>query len=76
MLKTRSQGRSVVVTLPAQKGVTILSDTEYLVSYEEDGAILLIPKLENPFIGVEEGAFYEADVWQNMVSVGSEGEDD
>ncbi|AYW47330.1 AbrB family transcriptional regulator [Tetragenococcus osmophilus] len=45
---------------------------EYLVSYGEDGTIVLIPKIEDPFVDVTEGAFYETDVWGDMPAVGKE----
>lgn len=74
--KTRSQGRSIVVTLPAQSGITIPPDKEYLVSYGEDGSIVLVPKIENPFAVAEDGAFYETDVWEGMPAAGNEAFDD
>jgi hypothetical protein len=70
--KTRIQGRSVVVTLPAQSGITIEANKEYIVSYEQDGSILLVPKIENPFAVAEENAYYEEDIWEKMPSVGKE----
>jgi len=32
----------------------------------------LIPKIEDPFVDVTEGAFYETDVWGDMPAVGKE----
>lgn len=78
MLKTkaRAQGRSIVVTLPVEKESTVFPGKEYLVSYGEDGTIVLIPEIEDPFADVTEGAFYESDVWENMPAVGKEALDD
>ncbi|BAK93780.1 putative uncharacterized protein [Tetragenococcus halophilus subsp. halophilus] len=74
--KTRAQGRSIVVTLPAEDGATVFPGKEYLVSYGNDGTIVLIPKIEDPFANVTEGAFYESDVWEDMPAVGKEVLDD
>ncbi|GMA45892.1 type II toxin-antitoxin system PemI/MazE family antitoxin [Tetragenococcus muriaticus] len=70
--KARAQGGSIVVTLPAEKGTTVFPGKKYLVSYGEDGTIVLVPKIEDPFANVTEGAFYETDVWGDMPAVGKE----
>lgn len=78
MLKTkaRAQGSSIVVNLPVEKEATVFPGKEYLVSYGDDGTIVLIPEIEDPFADVAEGAFYESDVWENMPAVGKEVLDD
>lgn len=74
--KTRIQGRSVVVTLPAQEGKKILPNKEYLVSYGDNGEVILIPKIDDPFANVEKGSLYEPDIWEDMPPVGKEVIDD
>ncbi len=74
--KTRKQGRSIVVTLPSDKGTKIDPDKEYLVSSDPDGTVILVPKIDDPFANVEEGAFYEPDVWEDMKPAGHEVIDD
>ena len=74
MLTTRSRknGNSIVVTLPIFNGVKQEPDKEYIVVYGEDDTITLIPKLEDPFAHVENGAYYQEDVWEEMPAVGIE----
>lgn len=72
LTKSRIQGSSVVVTLPPENGVKPESNKEYIVVYSQDGSILLIPKLEDPFNVKEEGAFYETDEWKDFLPEGRE----
>lgn len=74
MLTTRSRknGNSIVVTLPISQGIKQEADKEYIVVYGEDDTITLIPKLEDPFTQAETGAYYQADVWEDMPVVGKE----
>lgn len=62
--KTRKQGNSMVVTLPSASDRHIEVNQEYIVNYESNGTITLVPKIEDPFTLEEEGAYYEADVWE------------
>lgn len=70
--KTRKQGNSLVVTLPAAADNKLESNQEYYVSYSKDGAIILTPKIEDPFLIAEPGEYYEADVWRDMPKSGDE----
>lgn len=70
--KTRIQGKSVVVTLPTQKGKSPESGKEYLVSYGSRGEIILVPKIQNPFLNVQTGKFYEEDTLEDLQPVGGE----
>lgn len=45
---------------------------EYIVNYGEDGTIVLVSKIEDPFAIVEEGEFYQIDAWEDMPAVGAE----
>ncbi len=70
--KTRLQGSSVIVTLPANNGEKLESNKEYVVVYSEDDTITLIPKIDDPFSGGTEGEFYEVDEWSELIPVGRE----
>lgn len=64
--KTRKQGSSIIVTLPASNEMNIQINQEYIVSYEDNGTIILVPKIEDPFKDAEPGAFYEVDEWVDL----------
>lgn len=70
--KTRMQGSSVVVTLPAAADFKVRPNEEYIVNYSDDGAITLVPKIDDPFAVAEIGAFYEKDDWEEMTPRGNE----
>lgn len=70
--KTRLQGSSVVVTLPANNKIKPETDKEYVVVYSEDGTITLVPKIDDPFTVEEIGAFYEEDEWGDIEPKGRE----
>ena len=48
--KSRLQGSSVVITLPSDNGKKPSENQEYVVVYAEDGTIILVPKIEDPFM--------------------------
>ncbi len=58
LAKSRLQGKSVVLTLPVGEGKRPDANKEYIVIYEEDGTITLIPKVENPFASSNIGELY------------------
>ncbi|AXY26210.1 AbrB family transcriptional regulator [Suicoccus acidiformans] len=70
--RTRKQGNSIVVTLPASEEYPIASQKEYFVFYHEDGTVTLVPKIDNPFLIAEEGAYYDSEVWEDMPRAGEE----
>lgn len=74
MLTTRSrkQGSSVVVTLPSDKETKPEANKEYMVVYSEDGTIILVPKIDDPFKDTDTGEFYEEDVWNDLAPGGRE----
>jgi len=74
MLTTRSrkQGSSVVVTLPSDKESKPEINKEYIVIYSEDGTIILVPKIEDPFASSDIGEFYEEDTWGDIEPKGRE----
>lgn len=64
--KSRLQGSSVVVTLPSNNGKKTLENQEYVVVYSDDGTIILVPKIEDPFSAGEEAEYYEKDEWEDL----------
>ena len=70
--KSRLQGSSVVVTLPLKKKKKLEPNKEYIVIYSPDGTITLVPKIDDPFVLSEAGAFYEKDEWNNLSPEGRE----
>lgn len=70
--KTRKQGNSIIVTLPADENYPLETQCEYYVTYTDHGTIILTPKIEDPFLVAEEGAYYEADLWADIPLAGEE----
>lgn len=71
--KSRAQGNSVVVTLPINGKEKPKVGETYLVFYEDDGSIILIPKIEDPFEDdLPTGVYYHDDEWSDMKPVGRE----
>lgn len=70
--KTRTQGNSIVVTLPVADNIELQSQKEYFVTYLDDGSIILTPKVEDPFLVAEDGAYYEVAVLAGMPASGNE----
>lgn len=70
--KTRKQGSSLIVTLPASEDLKIKNNQELIVTYEENGTIILAPKLEDPFMVAEVGELYETDEWEGIEPKGNE----
>lgn len=70
--KSRLQRSSVFVTLPPHNGEKLEANKEYIVVYSPDGTITLVPKIEDPFVLAEAGAFYEKEEWDNVSPEGRE----
>lgn len=70
--KSRLQGSSVVITLPSNNGNKPAANQEYIVVYSEDGTIILVPKIDDPFLFGEEAEFYEEDEWYDILPEGRE----
>ena len=45
---------------------------EYIVIYSPDGTITLVPKIDDPFVLSEAGAFYEKEEWAIVSPEGRE----
>lgn len=58
-VKTRKQGNAVTVTFASKFNVP--EGKTYYITKEDDGTIVLIPKMEVFFEGVVEGQFVDAD---------------
>lgn len=55
-VKAEKQGKSIMVTIPSELGIE--AGEEFFVIKKDNGAISLIPKVQNPFADAEEGEFY------------------
>jgi antitoxin component of MazEF toxin-antitoxin module len=71
-VKARRQGNATVVTLPS--ALKIPEGREYYVINNEDGSILLIPKVANPYsAALDQGAtLRQADEWEDEQPRGRE----
>jgi len=72
LTKTRKQGNSIIVTLPANDKQKLEAQKEYYVNFQKNGNIVLIPKIDDPFKPAESGTFYESDEWEDMNAIGEE----
>ncbi len=55
-IKARKQGNSIMVTIPSSFGVK--EGEEFFFIKKDNGAIVMIPKINNPFEIAEDGEFY------------------
>lgn len=62
--KTRRQGNSVVITIPAALGVA--EGEEFYLQRSENGIILLVPKIHDYFADAKEGEFRQPMEWENL----------
>lgn len=69
-VKARKQGNSIMITIPSALGVK--EGEEFYVIKKDNGAITMIPKVENPFKVAEDGEFYTPE--ENIEYTPSEGE--
>jgi antitoxin component of MazEF toxin-antitoxin module len=71
-VKARRQGNATVVTLPSVLKVT--EGSEFYIIANEDGSILLIPKVANPYeAAVEQNAYLQQkDEWADVAPAGRE----
>ena len=53
--KTRKQGNSLVITIPAKLGIK--EGEEFLIIKKQNGTVALIPKVEDFFDTAQEGEF-------------------
>ena len=69
-IKARKQGNSIMVTIPSSFGVK--EGEEFFFIKKDNGAITMIPKIENPFENTKEGEFYTPDLNIDFVPVEGE----
>ena len=62
--KTRRQGNSIIIPIPAALGVA--EGEEFYLQRSDNGIILLIPKIPDYFTDVKEGAFRQPLEWENI----------
>ncbi len=68
--KTRKQGNSIMINLPAEFKVE--EGKEYSLIKKKNGTIELIPQIENYFDQANPGQFYEPLEWEDIESKGRE----
>ncbi|MDR2834522.1 MAG: AbrB family transcriptional regulator [Streptococcaceae bacterium] len=73
-MKTVKRGNSISLSVPKELELNL--SMTFLVKKYPDGSMLLVPKIENPFLGGEYGDLYTPDVWEDMPAVGMEILDD
>lgn len=69
-IKARKQGNSIMVTIPSSFGVK--EGEEFFFIKKDNGAITMIPKIEDPFENAKEGEFYTPDLNTGFVPVEGE----
>lgn len=69
-IKARKQGNSIMVTIPSSFGVK--EGEEFFFIKKDNGAITMIPKIEDPFENAKEGEFYTPDLNIDFVPVEGE----
>ncbi|WP_034551883.1 type II toxin-antitoxin system PemI/MazE family antitoxin [Carnobacterium funditum] len=69
-IKARKQGNSIMVTIPSSFGVK--EGEEFFFIKKDNGAIVMIPKINNPFEIAEDGEFYTPDLNVGFVPVKGE----
>jgi antitoxin component of MazEF toxin-antitoxin module len=69
-IKTRKQGNSLVITIPANLGLK--EGEEFLIIRKENGTVVLIPKVEDFFDSAEEGEFSLPELAINYAPQGDE----
>lgn len=72
-VKARKQGNSIMVTIPAALGIE--EGQEFYMIKKDNGAISMIPKVENPFSVAEDGVFYTPEENIDYIPAGGELED-
>ncbi|MDR1018286.1 MAG: AbrB/MazE/SpoVT family DNA-binding domain-containing protein [Lachnospiraceae bacterium] len=63
-MKLRKQGNSLTITIPASFHKK--EGDEFLMHLEENGSIILIPKIPNMFEGKEDFSMYQTEEWKDL----------
>ena len=70
-VKTRKQGNAVMITLASN--FSIPAGKDFFIHKREDGILMLIPKLENPYTNAKNGEFYTPELdWNYVETKGDE----
>lgn len=69
-IKARKQGNSIMITIPSSFGIK--EGEEFFFIKKDNGAIIMIPKIEDPFKNARDGEYYTPDL--NVDYVPTEGE--
>lgn len=69
-IKVRKQGNSIMITIPSSFGVK--EGEEFFFIKNDNGAITMIPKIEDPFKNAKEGEFYTPELDVGFVPVEGE----
>ncbi|MFL2105619.1 type II toxin-antitoxin system PemI/MazE family antitoxin [Desemzia sp. FAM 23991] len=59
-IKARKQGNSIMITIPSSFGIK--EGEEFFFIKKDNGAITMIPKIEDPFKNAQDGEFYVPDL--------------
>ncbi|MFL2101020.1 type II toxin-antitoxin system PemI/MazE family antitoxin [Mycobacteroides abscessus] len=59
-IKARKQGNSIMITIPSSFGIK--EGEEFFFIKKDNGAITMIPKIEDPFKNAQDGEFYDPDL--------------
>jgi len=71
--KARKQGNSIVIGMPSQ--LNVVPNRIYFIKKEDNGNILLIPKIDDPYANVmslPQGAGHEVMDWEDWKPLGRE----
>jgi len=72
-VKARKQGNSIMVTIPSTLGIE--AGEEFFVIKKDNGALTLIPKVEDPFKNAKDGEFYTPEENIEYIPSGNELDD-
>ena len=65
--KTKKEGDSVIITIPAELGVA--EGEEFYLQRSNNGTILLVPKIRDYFEDALEGEFRQRLEWENLYTM-------
>lgn len=69
-IKARKQGNSIMITIPSSFGVK--EGQEFFFIKKENGTIVMIPKVVDPFTTAKDGEFYTPELNVDYVPHGGE----
>ena len=68
--KARKQGNSIMITIPASMNVS--DGKEFFIHQKENGTIVLIPKVTDPYLHAKKGDFNTHLEWNDYHPQGNE----